>query len=366
MPTMPPRRLLPLILLACVSCKTGRNLASKMVDTPAADQTELTAGQSRCSVAASNLHPLVVGWPSTDRVSLEARLHRGPVVVRYAGCELEVLRECALPGEYAYVGTTRKLDRVRIRSADELYANLPTNAVRLEAKLEQAGELNVSMALVGMFEARAERRDRGVLAGDCAGATHFISGVQVGAFELVAGAAAEIGAGVEAANVAGAGAKSTASREVLGQDGDADACTSSGSDDARPPANCGALVRIELLALAEPVAAKTTGIPNREQRETPEQKTLSAAREPVVETPDPDRELCDRYCRRGVECDARAQGRVVPEGKQVDKLVGACRSMCKPFVNDFSRGDLRACVEQAECSDFLECAQAGPGRSAAG
>lgn len=357
--------------LGLCTCKTGKNLASTMVDTPAADQTPLTAGQARCSVAASTERPLVVGWPSTDRVSLEARLRRGPVIARYQGCELEILRQCTLPGLYRYLGTTRKLDRLRIRSADELYANLPTNAVTLEGKLAKAGELSVAMALVGMFEADVGRRDRGALDGDCGGATHLVAGVQVGAFEFVAGAQAELGGGVRAANIAGAGARSTAEREVLAQDGDAAACETSGPDDPAPPPNCGAVVRVELVALADEPPRGKGSVPPKDpvwpEGEPPDREPPDPAPDRRAQTSPPlpadksaDRELCDRYCRRGLQCEAQGQGRAVPEGKQVDRMIGACAAICRPFVNDFSRADLRACVERTECTSFLECAKNGP------
>ena len=60
-----------------------------------------------------------------------------------------------------------------------------------------AGEgVNVAMALVGNYEAQRTRFDIRELEGRCQGATHVIAAAQVGAFELYAGAAAEIGADV--------------------------------------------------------------------------------------------------------------------------------------------------------------------------
>jgi hypothetical protein len=38
--------------------------------------------------------PLIVEWPSADRAALEAQASHGLVVVRYEGCEMEVLRQC--------------------------------------------------------------------------------------------------------------------------------------------------------------------------------------------------------------------------------------------------------------------------------
>ena len=84
---------------------------------------ELNSG-ARCGGAGQIVRPLIIEWPATDRASLESRLRRGPVVVRYEGCLVEVLRDCAAPeapeGGYEYLGITRKNDRLTIRTADEL------------------------------------------------------------------------------------------------------------------------------------------------------------------------------------------------------------------------------------------------------
>src|SRR5258708_54656 len=88
-----------------------------------------------CSTAT---RPLIGEWPSADRAALESQARRGTVVVHYVGCEMEVLRQCTAPGAYAYAPTTRQRDKIAIRDADELYANLPLGAAALEGKLAKA------------------------------------------------------------------------------------------------------------------------------------------------------------------------------------------------------------------------------------
>src|SRR5208283_460679 len=104
--------------------------------------------------------------------------------------------------KYAYSPITRKKDRVVMRDADDLYANVPIGAARLEAKLEKSGELDVDMTMVGRWEAdrRTVRTDE--LQGSCDGATHVVSALTVGAFTFTAGADASVGGG---ATVLGAG-----------------------------------------------------------------------------------------------------------------------------------------------------------------
>ncbi|MCA9681746.1 MAG: hypothetical protein KC457_06095 [Myxococcales bacterium] len=121
-----------------LGCRNRKNLAEHVMDDPA---SELSS--ARCGGDGQIVRPLIIEWPATDRASLEGRLQRGLVVVRYQGCVVEVLRECAAPvadSGYEYLGITRKLDSIAIRSSDELYANMPLTAVKLEAKLAKAGE----------------------------------------------------------------------------------------------------------------------------------------------------------------------------------------------------------------------------------
>lgn len=204
--------------------------------------------QARCSVAASKARPLIVEWPSADRAALEARARRGLVVVRYSGCEIEVLPRCSAGGHYRYAGTEYKRDIVSMKDADELYTNLPLGAAKLEARLQKSGSLNVAMTIVGQFEADTDSVARSDLEGQCKGATHVVSGLTAGAFEFYAGGAASVGGEVDVMG-AGAGGKTESKRELLSQDGNLEACKSSNRKDPEPPQGCGAALRIEVMPI---------------------------------------------------------------------------------------------------------------------
>jgi len=213
------------------------------------------AEQSRCSVAGSRANPLVVEWPAADRGSLEVRLRRGVVAVRYEGCAMKVLRRCSVPGSaYSYGGFTHKAETVRMANADELYANLPVGAARLEAQLERAKALEVSMTMVGMYDADRDAVAHSDLRGDCSEATHIIAGVQVGAYAFFAEGKTAVGAAAGLATGPKLGGRSSTNRELLEQDGDPSACLSASSDDAQPPDGCGALLRVEVV----PIGASST------------------------------------------------------------------------------------------------------------
>ncbi len=233
-------------LVGLTAC-AGGNLASRLAQTPSFEPE----GETRCGVVKSQAHPLVVEWPSADRLTLENKLREGLVAVRYVGCEMRVLERCSVSGKYAYFGATRSEDTVVIKDEDDLYTNLPLGAAKLQATLERSGELTVDLDLVGRYEAERQAVRADELVGDCQGATHFVYGVAVGAFDFQAGADASAGAGVGFAG-AGASAQTQAKRETLKKSGDEAACMRATLADKAPPEGCGALVRIEVVPIGAP------------------------------------------------------------------------------------------------------------------
>lgn len=204
-------------------------------------------GETKCKIAASQAEPLIVEWPSTARGKLEALSKQGLVAVRYSGCEMEVLAACRVTGSYGYTPITAKHDRVSVHDADELYSKIPLGAANLEGTLQRAGQLDVSMTIVGRFA--SDRVEFNELAGpDCGRATHVVSALTMGAFEFSAGADASVGGSASLLN-AGGGAKSHSSRELLNSDGNEASCSAATSGDAKPPDGCGGIVRIEVIPI---------------------------------------------------------------------------------------------------------------------
>lgn len=238
------------------SC-SGGNAASELAKPPVFEPKD----QTKCGVTKSQAKPLIVEWPSSDRAALEAQMRRGLVPVRYLGCEMEVLAQCRAPGSYKYAATERKDDRVTIKDEDDLYANVPLGAVKLEATLKRAGELNVAMTIVGRYEADKTNPKPEELDGtDCAKATHVITAITVGAFDFFAGADASVGGGASVAG-AGAGARSAARRDTITRDGNEKACEQASRKDAEPPVGCGAFLRVEVVPIKAPAPALTATVP---------------------------------------------------------------------------------------------------------
>ena len=65
--------------------------------------------------------------------------------------------------------------------------------------------------------------------------------------------------------------------------------------------------------------------------------------------------LCRRSCERDLECKAKVQGVAAPEGQGREGLLKLCTRTCEFMVNDFTRPQLRACLEIEDCAEFERC-----------
>jgi hypothetical protein len=239
----PPRALVAALLLAA-GC-------GPMLDPTV--PTYAPRDQTSASAAKSASRPLVLEWPAADRAALEAQRAGGVVVVRYGGSQMEVLRGCRIAGAYRYVPVTPKEEGLVVHDTSELSAAMPIHTVSLEARLQQKQQLDVSMTIVGMFESDAASFQAADLRGQCSGATHVVQALAVGAFEIDASAHSEASAGVKAFGGSAAGSQD-ATREVVHKDGDKAACSKGSSHDAQPPYACGAMIRVEVVAVRFPAS----------------------------------------------------------------------------------------------------------------
>lgn len=190
--------------------------------------------------------PFVVEWPSASRARLESLARSGPIFVRIDGCSIEPISGCSAAGSYRYSPITTKHENVAIRNADELHGSVPLGAASLEGKLASAGQLTVSMTIVGRLEADRTVYPQSELRGPCEQATHVVSALTIGAFRFFAGV--DSGAsGNASAFGATAGGSTSSSSELLAEDGQLAACDAATVNDSRPPAQCGAVMRIEVV-----------------------------------------------------------------------------------------------------------------------
>lgn len=235
--------------LAGAGCTPSLNGLPKPI--AASDPTPL----AKCKVAASQDRPLVTEWPASEKSRLEALIGRGAVVVAYSGCELRVLDACAIKGTYAFQKTTLASDTVEIASEDDLYAKLPLGAVRLEGDLKRAGRLAVRTTVVGQFALSGGSITDVPDAGECASATHVVSGLSVGAFKLLAGGKSSVSGGGGVVGLGAVGASHHEQEMTLTESGDPQACIET-SD--KPNGNCKSPLQIFLQRIPNRQAAPGT------------------------------------------------------------------------------------------------------------
>lgn len=189
---------------------------------PSATPSEPTA-LSKCQVALSIDRPLVTEWSATEKANLEASVARRAVAVDYRGCEMRVVTGCELDGAYVLERTTLATDTHRVSNEDELYAKLPLGAATLGGQLERAGSLSLRTTVAGQYRLDRtgpfERPEQAA----CAEATHVVTAVTVGAFELRASERAEGGAEV-GVGALGGGVRSERGESLLRSAGDPNAC----------------------------------------------------------------------------------------------------------------------------------------------
>ena len=243
-------------------CPVFATVAMLACGAPQAPEAAKSAIHARavCKAGTTQPKPLVVEWPTELRADLEARAKRGPVVVHYEGCVMDVLERCKAPGTYHYAAVSPKTETVTITNERELYASLPLGAMGLEAKLRAKGQLTIDMVLVGKWLADRPGYAPEDLRGDCAGATHVISGMAIGAFSFRSGSGSDASAGATGSGM-GAGGRFSSSEEILMTDGNMKACSQADPTSGVPVAGCAGLVRLDTVAIgAMPTSSDGTAL----------------------------------------------------------------------------------------------------------
>jgi TPR repeat protein len=193
--------------------------------------------------------PLVVDWKPDQRADLEEVIHDGVAIVSWKDDGLRLLRTCTIQGNYGYVGVQTKKEVVRLASSEEIAANLPLGGLgiagKLGGQLQHGATLDIAYAIVGKRRTTWNSVSSKDLAGDCSGATHYVRAVLVGAFAMTVGDQTRTAAAAEIFGM-GASGGSDDSKNVQSADGKLEDCEQAGADDAGPPKQCAAIVRLEL------------------------------------------------------------------------------------------------------------------------
>lgn len=208
-----------------------------------------------CRLGATQNSVIVTEWPSPDKANLQAMLGGGGIAVAFSGCEMRLLPQCKLGGQYQWQRTTLANDRIEINNEAELYAKLPLGAFSLGGELKKSGELAVETTVSG--QARLLGMEAAQVTADpaCADATHIVNAISIGAFTLTAGGAEGTQANA-AYGVGSANGKLAQSAKLVRAAGDKATCSS--STDQGPALDC-----------ASPIQAFLTRIPGRGEPEVP-------------------------------------------------------------------------------------------------
>jgi TPR repeat protein len=246
--------LLPSLLL--LGCKAGA--AGKFVepDKPSASEA---MGELECAVDQKRAEPLIVDWSSDDRTDLEIAMRDGIAIAAYDCNSFRVLENCHAKGGYSFAGVGRKHDVVQIVGVDELHANFPLGKANFQAALDRGSTIDVALVTVGKHRTSAFAVARPELEGDCEGATHFVGSAVVGAFAVGTGTRGHVSSVAEVFKIGDIGGSSTSEQQSLNRDGDLAACDAANPSDAQPPAQCQAILRVELVALASEVTEAPQG-----------------------------------------------------------------------------------------------------------
>jgi hypothetical protein len=197
---------------------------------------------------------LVVDMGDGARSNLEAGMKQGLVVVRYNATSFDFLFNCQVDGTYGFIGTTTRSRVVKLTREQDIAANLPLSAInptlrgQVGGELHKGGAIDIAYMTVGQRTTTRTSVSRGMLHGECDGATHVVRAATVGAFAMVKGAHDERKSAVEIFGIkAGANGAATMSDEK--RDGDAKACDAATPDADKPPAQCGAPIYLRLMMI---------------------------------------------------------------------------------------------------------------------
>lgn len=243
-------------LASAFSGACGGGSLKPTLATPA-DPTPL----EKCRIAASHESPLVTEWPASEKARLQTVLGSRAVAVSYSGCELRIVDQCSVSGQYAWHRTTLSTDSVEIRNADELWAKLPLGAASLEGELDRTGRLSVRTTVSGQLQ--LESVPALPSDGSCANVTHVVTAISVGAFQMMSGGAAggEIGA---SSIVGGGGARTRREESLVRSSGDAERCRD--ATDNAPNMDCGSPIQLFLTPVRSTTEASSRSAEVAERR----------------------------------------------------------------------------------------------------
>jgi hypothetical protein len=238
---------------ALVSCGAG-NVVRPDDPTYASTVGAPTSGGAICRDVKAQGSPLIVDWRPEDRTDLEVAMKAGVAFVHYDCNGIKLLPDCRARGAYGFVGTTRKEQIISLRSADEAKANLPFNGGSLGAQIGRNASLDIGLVMVGKRSTTFGAVAPEDMKGTCEGATHFVRAATLGAYAMQTDTAGAVSSAAQLFDV-GASAGSSSAKSAANKDGDLAACQQADPDAPKPPGQCAALLRVQLVPIGSDAGA---------------------------------------------------------------------------------------------------------------
>ena len=232
------------VVLVCALAGCGSSV--ERMD-PLVSGTPGSEARGGCRVGATATSLYVTEWAASEKANLEARTAEGgAVAVEFTGCELRLVPECELDGEYLWKRTTPARDTLEIRNEEELHAKLPLGVATLSGELARSGTLLVETTVAGQRQLAGVRSDEVPDQGACKRATHVVTSVTLGSFALRATDETAGRGRVEVAGVGGGGQARERGRTVRSA-GSPEQCATATADG--PAADCGSPLQVFLTAI---------------------------------------------------------------------------------------------------------------------
>ncbi len=161
--------------------------ASKLAD-------KTFAGQNKCNPKNAD-RPFIIDWDATDQSSFQQHAASDVILVRYQGCELQVLEGCrndSVKGSFGSYQpptlTSGGVESIDIHDENELFTKLPLGAATLGARVQTGEKFHMEYYVSGTRTATRDKIYKGDLAKNpaCGSATHFVYAYNLGAFGLAA------------------------------------------------------------------------------------------------------------------------------------------------------------------------------------
>ncbi len=287
----------------------------------------------RIRVPESQDNPFIVEWDEARRRVLRERMKSGVVVVRYDDCNLEVLERCsAANAKYLWRTTAPKRDRISISNVEQLWANVPTGAAKLEEDLG-GGELTIDAMRVGTWYVPEAVPQASLQGNDCARATHVIAAISTGAFEMrkrISVLAKDISEGPDGV------------RAPVTHEGKFDAC-GSGATESGPPNECAAPIRIEVTKIIATAQLCRAGdrVDCAQQCKNGNEQSCQRLADVLPTEDDPERTtLYRKACERGDQRSCNNFGVMLVRGVAVAHDLPHARQL---FVKACDSGLVEAC-----------------------